>query len=308
MTTARPALAGLTVLVPRARDQASQLSALLRARGAEPLEVPTIEIRPVLSTAELDRAIQDLTAGRHDWVVLTSVNGVAALRARAEGRVAAPTPSAGPGWPPSARPPRPPCAAGGSSPTWSPRSRPRWPSVTPSLPARAACCWPGPTWRTRSWACSCAPRAGRRPRWSPTTPSRSGASTRRPAAASTAARSTGSPSPPPPPWRASSAATAARPARSPGRRHRPGHRRHGPLGRHLGRRHRHRPHHRRPGRGHRAGRHRLNRRPVASTPRAATPVTMPAPRCSRSRTTTVAGSSSVPSTTTNRTLSPTAHR
>lgn len=84
MTTARPALAGLTVLVPRARDQASQLSALLRARGAEPLEVPTIEIRPVLSTAELDRAIQDLTAGRHDWVVLTSVNGVAALRARAE--------------------------------------------------------------------------------------------------------------------------------------------------------------------------------------------------------------------------------
>ena len=84
MTTAGPALAGLTVLVPRARDQASQLSALLRARGAEPLEVPTIEIRPVASTAELDRAVGDLAAGRHDWVVLTSVNGVAALRARAE--------------------------------------------------------------------------------------------------------------------------------------------------------------------------------------------------------------------------------
>jgi uroporphyrinogen III methyltransferase / synthase len=84
LTTARPVLAGLTVLVPRARDQASQLSALLRARGAEPLEVPTIEIRPVVSTAELDRAVQDLAVGRHDWVVLTSVNGVAALRARAE--------------------------------------------------------------------------------------------------------------------------------------------------------------------------------------------------------------------------------
>jgi len=84
LTTARPVLAGLTVLVLRARDQASQLSALLRARGAEPLEVPTIEIRPVVSTAELDRAVQDLAAGRHDWVVLTSVNGVAALRARAE--------------------------------------------------------------------------------------------------------------------------------------------------------------------------------------------------------------------------------
>ena len=84
MTPARPPLAGLTVLVPRARDQASGFSGLLRARGAEPLEVPTIEIRPVASTAELDRAAADLAAGRFDWVVLTSVNGVAALRARVE--------------------------------------------------------------------------------------------------------------------------------------------------------------------------------------------------------------------------------
>jgi uroporphyrinogen-III synthase len=83
LTPARP-LAGLTVLVPRARDQASDFSALLRARGAEPLEVPTIEIRPVASTAELDRAVADLAARRFDWIVLTSVNGVAAVRARAE--------------------------------------------------------------------------------------------------------------------------------------------------------------------------------------------------------------------------------
>jgi uroporphyrinogen-III synthase len=84
LSAARPPLAGLTVLVPRARDQAGDFSALLRARGAEPLEVPTIEIRPVASTAELDRAVGDLAAGRFDWVVLTSVNGVAAVRARAE--------------------------------------------------------------------------------------------------------------------------------------------------------------------------------------------------------------------------------
>ena len=85
MTPARPPLAGLTVLVPRARDQAGDFSALLRERGAEPLEVPTIEIRPVASTAELDRALGDLAAGRFEWVVLTSVNGVAAFRDRAEG-------------------------------------------------------------------------------------------------------------------------------------------------------------------------------------------------------------------------------
>jgi uroporphyrinogen III methyltransferase / synthase len=77
-------LAGLTVLVPRARGQAGGFSRLLRERGAEALEVPAIEIRPVASTAELDRAVQELAEGRYDWLVLTSVNGVAALRGRAE--------------------------------------------------------------------------------------------------------------------------------------------------------------------------------------------------------------------------------
>jgi uroporphyrinogen III methyltransferase/synthase len=84
LTPGRPPLAGLTVLVPRARGQAGDFSALLRDRGAEPLEVPTIEIRPLASTAELDRAVADLAARRFDWLVLTSVNGVAALRARFE--------------------------------------------------------------------------------------------------------------------------------------------------------------------------------------------------------------------------------
>jgi uroporphyrinogen III methyltransferase / synthase len=77
-------LAGLTVLVPRARGQAGGFSRLLRERGAEALEVPAIEIRPVASTAELDRAVQELAEGRYDWLVLTSVNGVDALRGRVE--------------------------------------------------------------------------------------------------------------------------------------------------------------------------------------------------------------------------------
>jgi uroporphyrinogen III methyltransferase / synthase len=77
-------LAGLTVLVPRARGQAGGFSRLLRERGAEALEVPAIDIRPVASTAELDRAVEELAEGRYDWLVLTSVNGVAALRDRVE--------------------------------------------------------------------------------------------------------------------------------------------------------------------------------------------------------------------------------
>jgi len=77
-------LAGLTVLVPRAREQAGAFSRLLRQRGAEPLEVPTIAIRPVSSTSELDLAVERLVGGGYDWLVLTSVNGVAALRGRME--------------------------------------------------------------------------------------------------------------------------------------------------------------------------------------------------------------------------------
>ena len=80
---ARP-LAGLTVLVPRARDQAGSFSRLLRERGAEPLEVPAIEIRQLADPAELDRAVRRLAAGGYQWVVLTSVNGVGAVRGRVE--------------------------------------------------------------------------------------------------------------------------------------------------------------------------------------------------------------------------------
>jgi uroporphyrinogen-III synthase len=78
----RRPLDGLTVLVPRAREQAGAFSLLLRQRGAEPLEVPTIAIRPLRSTSELDLAVERLVAGAYGWLVLTSVNGVAALRAR----------------------------------------------------------------------------------------------------------------------------------------------------------------------------------------------------------------------------------
>jgi uroporphyrinogen III methyltransferase/synthase len=70
-------LAGLRVLVTRARQQASALSARLAELGAAPLEYPTIEIRPVDDPAPLDRAIGEI--GRFDWLVFTSTNGVEAF-------------------------------------------------------------------------------------------------------------------------------------------------------------------------------------------------------------------------------------
>jgi uroporphyrinogen-III synthase len=74
--TAGP-LAGLRVLVGRARHQASALSSGLRDLGAEVLEIPFIEIRKPRSYKALDRALNSLS--EYDWLILTSVNGVDAL-------------------------------------------------------------------------------------------------------------------------------------------------------------------------------------------------------------------------------------
>ena len=82
-TNRRPkalALAGIRILVGRARHQASALSSGLRDRGAEVLEIPLIEIRHPRSYQPLDSALQNLPG--YDWLILTSVNGVEALWAR----------------------------------------------------------------------------------------------------------------------------------------------------------------------------------------------------------------------------------
>ena len=69
-------LAGLTVLVTRAQHQAADLNAALRARGAEPLELPTIAITAATDPAPLAAAVANLAANTYDWVVFTSGNAV----------------------------------------------------------------------------------------------------------------------------------------------------------------------------------------------------------------------------------------
>lgn len=70
-------LAGVRVLVGRARHQAGMLSGELRKRGATVLEIPFIEIRKPRSFKPLDLALRNL--GTYDWLILTSVNGVEAM-------------------------------------------------------------------------------------------------------------------------------------------------------------------------------------------------------------------------------------
>ena len=75
-------LQGIRILVGRARHQAGALSAELRKRGAQVLEIPFIEIRKPRSFRPLDSALKLLDT--YDWLILTSVNGVDAMWARFE--------------------------------------------------------------------------------------------------------------------------------------------------------------------------------------------------------------------------------
>ncbi|HEX6964943.1 MAG TPA: uroporphyrinogen-III C-methyltransferase, partial [Gemmatimonadaceae bacterium] len=67
------ALHGRRVVVTRARTQASELSEMLRALGADVVEVPAIRIEP-LDRAPLDEALRAIASYR--WLILTSRNAV----------------------------------------------------------------------------------------------------------------------------------------------------------------------------------------------------------------------------------------
>lgn len=74
-------LTGRRVLVTRAVQQAGKLSQGLRALGAEPVEVPVLEICPPENFAPLDAALERLDS--YDWLILTSANTVRSLAHRA---------------------------------------------------------------------------------------------------------------------------------------------------------------------------------------------------------------------------------
>jgi uroporphyrinogen-III synthase len=70
-------LAGRRVLVTRAAHQAGKLSDGLRAIGAEPVEVPVLEVQPPASYEPLDSALRQFAS--YEWLILTSANSVRAL-------------------------------------------------------------------------------------------------------------------------------------------------------------------------------------------------------------------------------------
>ncbi len=67
-------LFGKRVVLTRPQEQAREFSQLLAAYGAEPVEVPTIQIVPPASWQAIDAAMAGLST--YQWLIFTSVNGV----------------------------------------------------------------------------------------------------------------------------------------------------------------------------------------------------------------------------------------
>jgi uroporphyrinogen III methyltransferase/synthase len=72
---ARP-LSGKRVLVTRTRQQASELSRLLADAGAEPIELPALEIARIADEHEVARCIGALRTSGYGWTIFTSANAV----------------------------------------------------------------------------------------------------------------------------------------------------------------------------------------------------------------------------------------
>jgi uroporphyrinogen-III synthase len=67
------------VLNTRPRDQAAELSRLLRDAGCEPVEMPATDIVPAWDPVELSRACGGLARRSYSWLVLQSQNAAHAL-------------------------------------------------------------------------------------------------------------------------------------------------------------------------------------------------------------------------------------
>jgi uroporphyrinogen-III synthase len=73
-------LTGVRILITRAEQQAKPFVERLKELGAEPIEIPVIEIRPPDSWNEFDAAVAKLDD--YDWIVFASANAVKSFAER----------------------------------------------------------------------------------------------------------------------------------------------------------------------------------------------------------------------------------
>lgn len=70
----KSALCNQRVVVTREADQCSELSALLKAHGAQPIEIPSIEFRAVKTPDTIEQIQNGLD--KADWIIFTSQNAI----------------------------------------------------------------------------------------------------------------------------------------------------------------------------------------------------------------------------------------
>lgn len=78
------ALDGWRVLVPHGGDWGERVTAALARHGATAVVVPVIEFAPPDDLGPVDEALERLSIGVYEWLVVTSATTVAALAGRAE--------------------------------------------------------------------------------------------------------------------------------------------------------------------------------------------------------------------------------
>lgn len=72
-------LFGWRVLVPKTRQDCTELIERLAAYGATAEEVATIAVEPPRNPAQLDKALRGLVDGRYEWIIFTSRHAVNAV-------------------------------------------------------------------------------------------------------------------------------------------------------------------------------------------------------------------------------------
>ena len=77
-------LKGKTVALTRPVGQAEEAGRLIEAKGGIPYYIPAIEIKPLSNPEPVKRFISELQAGKVDYVILMSTNGVKYLFSVAE--------------------------------------------------------------------------------------------------------------------------------------------------------------------------------------------------------------------------------
>jgi len=70
-------LFGRRIVVPRAKQQAGELSAMLEANGAEVIELPFIQVEPSFDSKRLTEIFAGIAV--YEWIIFTSANGVRAF-------------------------------------------------------------------------------------------------------------------------------------------------------------------------------------------------------------------------------------